>query len=189
MLPENHRCESVLAEKADPTWFPDGERTVTLGEDTDDQTAGEIDQAGNDTAGSTQEDRNEIDSDDGDDNRELNQETEDTRTLEHGDDVENDTVTSTQPANTARSQRETQNVSTVEAATQSRLSVPDSIRRLGMRVYHLISDLLRVGSILAVWIGAGLVGWNLLMDVAVMALLKAGGVVGVGLVGLYVTTR
>lgn len=197
MLPENHRCESILAEKADPTWFQEGDAEVTLGEPSDEEPAGDADSGEGDSE-STAGDQYTINSDDSDvhdsqqeiDNTENNsqQETDNAGSSNRDSNVGHPTGTATPPT-PADPQQDTASASTVEAANQSRLSLPDSITRIGTRLYYLLSDLLRVGSILAVWIGVGLVGWLLLTNAALGMVVQAVGVVAGGFGGLYVTTQ
>jgi hypothetical protein len=186
MLPENHRCESILADKADPSWFQEGDAEVTLGEPSGEKPAGDADSAdGN--SGSTAGDQYTTDAGESD-SSDGQAETD----YDRGEDRDSDGRTTTgraTPPTPTHSQQDTASAYTVEAANQSRLSLPDSITRMGTRLYHLLSDLLRVGSILAVWIGVGLVGWLLLTNAAPGVVVQAAGVVAGGFGGLYVTTR
>jgi len=187
MLPENHRCESILAEKTDPTWFQAGDAEVTLGEPSVEETASEADLVDGDDSGSTAGEQYTINSEDRD-AHDSQRETERAGSSNRDSNVEQTTGTTTPPTPT-HSQQDTTSAYTVEAANQSRLSLPDSVTRMGTRLYHLISDLLRVGSILAVWIGVGLVGWLLLTNAAPGVVVQAVGVVAGGFGGLYVTTQ
>jgi len=186
MLPENHRCESILADKADPSWFQEGDAEVTLGKPSDEKPAGDTDSAdGN--SGSTGGDQYTIDAGESD-SSDGQAETDHDR----GEDRDSDgrmTAGRATPPIPTHSQQDTASAYTVEAANQSRLSLPDSITWMGTRLYHLLSDLLRVGSILAVWIGVGLVGRLLLTNAAPGVVVQAVGVVAGGFGGLYVTPR
>lgn len=186
MLPENHRCESVLAEKADPTWFKEGDAEVTLGEPLDEVQAGGVDSE-DEISGSTGGDQHAIDSDDSD-SPDGQEESDPAGSSDRGSGVEYPTETATPPT-PAHSQDDTATAYTVEEANQSRLSLPDSITWMGTRLYQLFSDLLRVGSILAIWVGAGLVGWLLLTSATLGVVLQAVGLVAGGFAGLYMTTR
>ena len=186
MLPENHRCESILAEKADPTWFQEGDAEVMLGEALDEEPAGDADSGEGDSE-STAGDQYTINSDDSD-VHDSQQEIDNAGSSNRDSNVGHPTGTATPPT-PADPQQETTTAYTVEAANQSRLSLPDSITRMGTQLYHLLSDLLRVGSILAVWIGVGLVGWLLLTNAAPGVVVQAVGVVAGGFGGLYVTTQ
>jgi len=201
MLPENHRCESVLAEKADPSWFQDGDAAVTLGENSEKTPRNEepdrevselVAETEDDFADSTsKEDVSSDLSESPDTDDESDQTRQDTNDDQNEIDHQSDTVTDSgaKYGRASKSDSESKRNDSVKAVSESRLSLPDSVRRMGTRAYQLTSDVVRIGSILAVWIGVGLLIWHFISDAALMAIGRSAGTVGAGLLGVYVTTE
>ena len=209
ILPENHNCDALLAEKASAEWFKEGDREQVLGESADDE------QPTEDVAESSPVDgeytvadanpdldrnddaRDETSSTDGDDTIDEIDAGGDKsgRTGGEGRTREPSTASTDTGSGTLESQPLSKRDWTVKQANQSRLQgmVPSGIRRavsgLVSSILQFFVGVVRLCGVGAVWGGSGLAGWRYLTGASLGTVGSALGVVIVGIVVVYVTTQ
>lgn len=212
ILPENHNCDALLAEKASAEWFKQGDREQVLGESEDDeQPTEEVEESspvgGEYTVADANPDLDRSEDDDasgetsvtdGDDSIDdvASGGTESQRTCV--DERTNEPVLPSADTG-SHSASESQPLSkrdwTVDQANQSRLQgmVPSGVKTavsgLVSSVLQFVVAFIRLCGVGAVWGGSGLAGWRYLTGTSFVAVGSALGVVIVGVGVLYVTTQ
>ena len=212
ILPENHNCDALLAEKASAEWFKKGEREQVLGESEDDEQPTEEFEGSSPIEGeytvadaNPDLDRSENDDASGDTsvtdgNDSIDDGASGGKEGQHGSADENNREPAFPSADTgSRSASESKPLSkrdwTVEQANQSRLQrmVPSGVKTaasgLVSSVLQFAVGFVRLCGVGAVWGGSGLAGWRYLTETSLAAIGSALGVAIVGVVVVYVTTQ
>jgi len=212
ILPENHNCDALLAEKASAEWFKEGDREQVLGESKgDDQGTEEVKGSsrvdGEYTVADANPDLDRGEDDDASGDKSVTDGDDSTDDVDSGGkesqrtraDESNREPTSPSADTGSRSASESQPLSkrdwTVEQANQSRLQgvVPSGVKMaasgLVSSVLQFVVGFVRLCGVAAVWVGSGIVSWQYLTGASLRAVGSGLVVVIVGVAVVYLTTQ